>query len=197
MSLKKWVVLLLPSVFAIGLAVAVAGDSAHGGAGHREHAQAHGKGARPHGGEFVKLVREATRRFHDLEQAKAEGYQLLFGCVSGPDDGAMGMHYVNLGLVADGVLDPRRPEIVIYEPLPGGGRRLIGADYLIFYDTWHASNTGTPELMGQLMHLIESPNRYGLPAFYTLHVWAWKPNPTGAFVNWHTDVSCEEYSAKE
>src|SRR5687768_9837418 len=102
MSLKKWVVLLLPSVFAIGLAVAVAGDSAHGGAGHREHAQAHGKGARPHGGEFVKLVREATRRFHDLEQAKAEGYQLLFGCVSGPDDGAMGMHYVNLGLVADG-----------------------------------------------------------------------------------------------
>ena len=24
------------------------------------------------------------------------------------------------------------------------------------------------------MHLIESPNRYGLPAFYTLHVWAWK-----------------------
>ena len=41
------------------------------------------------------------------------------------------------------------------------------------------------------MHLIESPNRYGLPAFYTLHVWAWKPNPTGAFVNWHSDVSCE------
>jgi hypothetical protein len=132
-----------------------------------------------------------------VRQAQAEGYQLLFGCVSGPDDGAMGMHYVNLALVGDGVLDPRRPEIVIYEPLPNGGRRLVGADFLIFADTWHASNTATPELGGQLMHLISSPNRYGLPAFYTLHVWAWKPNPTGAFVNWHADVSCEQYDGKQ
>ena len=75
------------------------------------------------------------------------------------------------------MLDPRRPEIVIYEPTPNGGRRLIGADFLVFADAWHANNTGTPELGGQLMHLIEAPNRYGLPAFYTLHVWAWKPNP--------------------
>jgi len=28
--------------------------------------------------------------------AEAEGYSLLFGCVSGPDAGAMGLHYVNL-----------------------------------------------------------------------------------------------------
>jgi hypothetical protein len=144
----------------------------------------------------VKAVRESTRRFHDVNQAKAEGYHLLFGCVSGPDDGAMGLHYVNMALVADPTLDPRRPEIVIYEPLPNGGRRLIGADFLVFSADWHASNTGTPQVMGQLMHLIESPNRYGLPAFYTLHVWAWKPSPTGAFVNWHSDVSCENFDAK-
>jgi hypothetical protein len=117
----------------------------------------------------------------------------MFGCVSGPDDGAMGLHYVNMDLVLDGALDPRKPEIVIYEPLPNGGRRLIGADFLVFAEAWHASNTATPELGGQLMHLIDSPNRYGLPAFYTLHVWAWKPNPTGAFVNWHSDVSCEQF----
>lgn len=146
-----------------------------------------------HAGELVRIVRENTRRFHDVKQAEAEGYHLMFGCVSGPDDGAMGLHYVNMALVGDGVLDPRRPEIVIYEPLPNGGRRLIGADFLIFSEAWHASNQGTPELGGQLMHLIESPNRYGLPAFYTLHVWAWKPNPTGAFVNWHSDVSCEQF----
>ena len=109
----------------------------------------------------------------------------------------MGLHYVNMALVADGVLDPRRPEIVIYEPLPNGGRRLIGADFLVFADAWHANNTATPELGGQLMHLFESPNRFGLPAFYTLHVWAWKPNPTGAFVNWHSDVSCEQFDGQE
>lgn len=158
-----------------------------------EHPNEH----RPHSGDLVKVVKDATRRFRDVNVAKAEGYQLLFGCVSGPDDGAMGMHYVNLALVADGVLDPQKPEIVIYEPTANGGRRLIGADYLIFSDAWHANNTATPELMGQLMHLIDSPNRYGLPAFYTLHVWAWKPSPTGAFVNWHSDVSCENYNGQE
>ncbi len=120
----------------------------------------------------------------------------MFGCVSGPDDGAMGLHYVNMDLVLDPALDPSRPEIVIYEPTPNGGRRLIGADFLVFAADWHATNTATPELGGQLMHLIESPNRYGLPAFYTLHVWAWKPNPTGAFVNWHSDVSCEQFDGQ-
>jgi hypothetical protein len=158
-----------------------------------DHAQANK--LRPHSGDLVRAVREATRKYQDVNQATADGYQLLFGCVSGPDDGAMGLHYVNLSLVADGILDPRRPEIVIYEPLPNGGKKLIGADFLVFSETWHASNTATPELGGQLMHLIDAPNRYGLPAFYTLHVWAWKPNPTGAFVNWHSDVSCENYTA--
>jgi hypothetical protein len=28
---------------------------------------------------------------------------------------------------------------------------------------------------------------------YELHVWAWKDNPHGAFVDWHPNVSCEEY----
>jgi hypothetical protein len=68
--------------------------------------------------------------------AEAEGYHLLFGCVSGPDSGAMGLHYVNLSLVGDGELDPTRPEIVIYEPTPNGRLRLIGADYLVFADAW-------------------------------------------------------------
>jgi len=158
-----------------------------------EHPGSHSQ--QQHSGDLVRIVRDSTRRFLDVRKAEAEGYGLLFGCVSGPDDGAMGLHYVNMALVADPTLDPTRPEIVIYEPLPNGGRRLIGADFLVFSADWHASNTGTPQIMGQLMHLIESPNRYGLPAFYTLHVWAWKPSPTGAFVNWHSDVSCENYSA--
>jgi hypothetical protein len=157
----------------------------------------HGEGQQKlHSGELVQTVRDATRRFRNVAQAEAEGYQLMFGCVSGPDDGAMGLHYVNLALVADGVLDPSRPEIVIYEPTPNGGRRLIGADFLVFAADWHANNTATPELGGQLMHLFESPNRFGLPNFYTLHVWAWKPNPTGAFVNWHSDVSCEQFAGQ-
>jgi hypothetical protein len=145
---------------------------------------------------LVKMVRESTERFHDVAVAEAEGYHLLFGCVSGPDSGAMGLHYVNLALVGDGELDPTRPEIVIYEPGPNGRLRLIGADFLVFAEAWDRKGVGTPQLMGQLLHLFESPNRFGLPAFYTLHVWAWKENPTGMFVNWHAKVSCDGFNVQ-
>jgi hypothetical protein len=145
-------------------------------------------------GAFVRLVRESTERFRDVAVAQAEGYALHFGCVSGSDSGAMGLHFVKGSLVVDDVLDPTRPEILIYEPTPSGRLRLTGADYLVFAETWHRKHTATPELMGQLLHLFESPNRFGLPAFYTLHVWAWKDNPNGTFVNWHPDVSCDGFS---
>lgn len=143
---------------------------------------------------LVQAVREATERFQDVERARSEQYELQFGCVSGPDAGAMGMHFVNMGLVLDGEVDAARPEIVIYEPVPGGGLRLIGADYLVLADAWNTTHTSAPELMGQFFHFFEAPNRFGLPPFYTLHVWAWKDSPTGTFVNWNTNVSCDAYS---
>jgi hypothetical protein len=144
-------------------------------------------------GELVSIVRDATARYRDVASAQADGYELMFGCVSGSEWGAMGLHYVNMELVVDGKLDATRPEIVIYEPLPNARRRIVGADYLVFASDWHAKNAAAPQIEGQLMHLIESPNRYGLPAFYTLHVWAWKDNPNGPFVNWHPKVSCEAF----
>ena len=143
---------------------------------------------------FLKVVRDSTERFKDVSVAMAEGYVLQFGCVSGSDSGAMGLHYVNATLVGRGVLDPTRPQIVIYEPTPDGKLKLIGADYLVIAEAWHKTHTETPEMMGQLFHLFEAPNRFGLPAFYTLHVWAWKDNPNGVFVNWHPNVSCDSFA---
>ncbi|HEY4659857.1 MAG TPA: hypothetical protein VIG91_00035 [Terriglobales bacterium] len=144
-------------------------------------------------GALLNIVRQSTARFKDVSVAEAEGYSLQFGCVSGPDSGAMGLHFVNGAIVASGVLDATRPQIVIYEPQPDGRLKLIGADYLLIASTWDASHSGPPELMGQLFHYFETPNRFGLPAFYTLHVWAWKDNPNGAFVNWHPNVSCQSF----
>ena len=158
------------------------------------HAPTHTAAHQAPTGALIKVVREATERFRDVKAAEAEGYALTFGCVSGGEYGAMGLHYVNFPLVLDGVLDPTRPEIVIYEPQPDGRLKLVGADFLVLADAWHAKNAGPPQLMGQLFHLFESPNRFGLPAFYTLHVWAWKDNPTGMFVNWHAKVSCDGFS---
>jgi len=140
---------------------------------------------------LVATVREATERFKDVAVADAAGYKLQFGCVTGSESGAMGMHYVNGPLVMDGELDPSKPEIVIYEPGPKGTLKLVGADFLVLADAWNAKHSAPPEMGGQLLHLFEAPNRFGLPNFYTLHVWAWKPNPTGMFVNWHSKVSCD------
>ena len=147
-------------------------------------------------GTLLKIVRDSTERFKDVSVAEAEGYALQFGCVSGSDTGAMGLHYVNGNLVNSGVLDATRPQIVIYEPAPNGDLQLIGADYLVLADSWNATHSEPPQLMGQLFHYFESPNRFGLPAFYTLHVWAWKDSPTGAFVNWHSDVSCTAFNGQ-
>ena len=127
--------------FPLGLLVIVSAHAA---------AQSHGHtmDAKSASGAFVKLVRESTERFKDVAVAEHEGYGLQFGCVSGPDYGAMGMHFVNFPLVLDGTLDPTKPEIVIYEPLPNGGLRLIGADYLVLADAWNATHaaagTGRP-----------------------------------------------------
>jgi len=147
---------------------------------------------------LLKTVRDNTERFKDVSVAEREGYSLLFGCVSGPDSGAMGLHYVNLSLVAAGVIDATRPQIVIYEPMPDGHLQLIGADFLVIASDWDKAHPGqgAPQLMGQLFHYFESPNRFGLPAFYTLHVWAWKENPNGAFVNWHPNVSCQAFAGQ-
>jgi len=147
---------------------------------------------------LIKIVRDSTERFQDVAEAVREGYTLQSGCVSGPDQGAMGLHFVNSDLVSRGIIDPIRPQIVIYEPAGDGHLKLIGVDFLLIASVWDAdkTHTGPPQLMGQLFHFWESPKRFGLPAFYTLHIWAWKENPNGAFVNWHPNVSCQQFNGQ-
>lgn len=127
---------------------------------------------------LLKIVRGSTERFKDVSAAEVEGHALQFGCVSGPDSGAMGHHYINGAIVSRGELDSTH------------------TDFLLFTDAWDKKNQGPPELMGQLFHYLESPNRLGLPAFYTLHVWAWKDNTNGAFVDWYPNVSCQQFGGQ-
>jgi hypothetical protein len=145
-------------------------------------------------GALVQAVREATARFQNPTSAEGEKYFLNFGCVSGGDFGAMGLHFINMDFVKDGQINVNEPEIILYEPLPNGKFRLTGADYLVDAEQWDAANPGPPELMGQLFHLFDAPNRFGLKAFYTLHVWAWKDNPNGTFTNWNPNVSCDAFT---
>jgi hypothetical protein len=146
-----------------------------------------------HGGNapssLVQIVREATHSFLDVLIAQASGYGPAFGCVSGPQEGAMGVHYINAALVADGELDAWKPEALMYE-VSRGRARLLGVEYIVDAATWLAKHGGPPVLEGQLFHFVASPNRYGLPAFFELHVWAWRDNPSGTFADWNPRVSC-------
>ncbi|HEU4370039.1 MAG TPA: hypothetical protein VFV05_17595 [Methylomirabilota bacterium] len=142
---------------------------------------------------LVEEVRRATERFKDVAAATAAGYAPFLGCVSGPQEGAMGLHYVNNALVGDGLLDLQRPEALMYEA-KNGRLHLVGVEYIVIADAWNAKNQAPPTLMGQAFHHTGSPNRYGIPAFYALHVWAWKHNPHGMFVDWNPRVSCEGFT---
>jgi len=140
---------------------------------------------------LVQLVRDATRQFMDVDAATAAGYGPFLGCVSGPDHGAMGIHYVNGSLVGDGQIDASAPEALIYEP-SGDRLRLVGVEFIVIADQWLSAHGGTPPVLeGQVFNLVNSPNRYNLPPFFELHVWAWRNNPQGAFVDWNNHVSCE------
>lgn len=139
---------------------------------------------------LVQTVRDATRPFVDVTVAETSGYGPAFGCVSGPQEGAMGVHYVNGPLVADGELDAATPEALMYE-VSRGRARLLGVEYIVDAATWLARHGGPPTLEGQAFQLVSSPNRYGLPAFFELHVWAWRDNPSGTFADWNTRVSCD------
>jgi hypothetical protein len=197
MKVRRFAKQFLYSMIALAL-LSVCSVRALARDGHAHMATPQHNELTPEQANLVKTVRDSTERFKDVEVAKKAGYGLIFGCVTGPDAGAMGLHFLNGGLLDEvnntGVLDPTRPQIILYEPTSNGGFRLTGADFVVFAAEWDAKHPkDPPQLMGQIFHYFESPNRFGLPAFYTLHVWAWKDNPNGAFVNWHPTLSCEKF----
>ena len=138
---------------------------------------------------LIQIVRENTRQYADVNVATADGYAPFLGCVTGPDQGAMGLHYVN-GDLLNGTLDPKRPQALIYEPT-GGKMRLVGVEFIVFQAAWDSAHKGVPPVLeGQTLQFVDSPNRFGIPAFYELHVWAWRDNPLGAYVDWNLKVTC-------
>jgi hypothetical protein len=146
---------------------------------------------------LIEKVRAATARFKDIRVAISEGWVQGTPCVSGPDTGAMGVHFVQPARIAAGVLNADEPEALIYEPLADGAFRLVGVEFIVLANVWQKQHPagGTPALEGDLLNYVGAPNRYGLPAFYELHVWAWEHNPKGSFADWNTAVSCDKQGA--
>ena len=137
---------------------------------------------------LFQTVRNATKQYVDVNAATAAGYGPFLGCVSGSDHGAMGIHYVN-GNLLNGTVNATTPQALIYEP-SNGGMTLVGVEFIADAATWLKNNSAPPVLDGQTFLFVDAPNRFNIPAFFELHVWAWRHNPQGSYVDWNDYVSC-------
>jgi hypothetical protein len=144
----------------------------------------------------VGNARDASAAYTQQSAALASGYELLtdaagIACISEPGMGAMGVHYVKGALVGDGAIDPARPEALVYEVTDDSQLRLAALEYVVLQAAWDGAHSAPPELFGQKFSLTAAGNRYGLPAFYSLHAWLWKNNPSGMFAPMNPNVHCD------
>ena len=145
---------------------------------------------------FVPQIVQAlagTAQFHNVGRAVAAGYAPsdfpgvpgTAECFSNPA-GGMGIHYINGGLLTDGVISAAKPEALVYEPQANGTLRLVALEYVIFQAD---APSGPPSLVGQTFESNDGV-ALGIPAIYTLHAWIWKWNPSGLFADWNPRVTC-------
>jgi hypothetical protein len=177
------------TVSVLTLVVLLAGSIASAQSGIRPAGEAHEGHAAAVDDSLAARVREATSIYRDINQAIAAGYSQFGGCVSGPEVGAMGVHFVK-GSLVDGTLEVDRPEALIYE-FRNGVARLVGVEFITPAPVWDAQNGDLPVLAGHHLQYFGTPNRYRLPALYELHVWALRDNPNGTYVDWNPRVSCD------
>lgn len=139
---------------------------------------------------LVADVRHATAGFRDFDGVEDAGYGKFLDCFVNNEVGGMGQHYVNGDLVGDDVLDPMKPEALVYEPTEDGDMILVAFEYLVFADQWDPANSGreAPVLFDQEMHL--KTNIPDTPPVWTLHLWLWTDNPDGLFSDYNPIVFC-------
>ena len=146
----------------------------------------------------IHAARQATKNFQTPAQARKGGFTTLvrdkkgIACIAMPGMGAMGVHYLNPPRL-DGVIRLRQPEVLVYKFANNGHLRLAALEYLTTRDAWesvHGAGAPRPRLFGKRFILTGANNRFGLPAYYSLHAWVWKANPKGTFTMWNPRVYC-------
>jgi hypothetical protein len=139
----------------------------------------------------LDLMRQGTERYHSIQAAVADGFIALSPCVASPA-GGMGIHYGHPDRIGNGAVDPAAPEILLYEPIAGGGMSLVGVEFMVHGEAWHAAGNGAPPAVAGQPFDAPNPNHPDehVRPFYTLHVWLWKDNPAGMFAAFNPAVSC-------
>ena len=135
-------------------------------------------------------LHKAVDRFKDVRAAEKAGYVSTKECVSEAGRGAMGIHYLNGRLIADGRIDPLKPEILLYAPKDGGGLELVGVEWFkLDRDNDMATVDPVPKVHGAT---FDGPMDHDgkAPVHYDLHMWLYAKNPKGLFAQYNPRVSC-------
>jgi hypothetical protein len=143
-------------------------------------------------------VVHATAKYKSVAAAKGAGFALLkdkqgIACIAMddmPGMGAMGFHYVKGSRVADGRIDAKAPEALVYAPAGNGQLKLAAVEYVVLKAAWDAHHSAPPALFGHRFNFTPAGNRFGLPDYYSLHAWLFLHNPSGEFSMWNPKVSC-------
>ncbi|MBW6472256.1 MAG: hypothetical protein K0B14_03945 [Anaerolineaceae bacterium] len=144
----------------------------------------------------LAAVRNATAKYHDVNNALADGFVPDHECVFAPGLGGMGIHYINIDRIMDPTTNLLEPEILLYAP-SGNGLKLVGVEYML---TIGAPDSSIPDpvpipapvLFGIPFNGPMDAHGPGQPPHYDLHVWVWSPNPSGMFAMFNPNVSCGE-----
>ena len=150
---------------------------------------------RPGVSSAVTAARNATRAFHNLQRGENAGYGFFtdkkgIACIAMQGMGGMGVHFVNSTQVGNAAERVRTPEALVYRVDSHGKLVLSALEYVVLKSAWDATHHARPRLFGHTFNLTPAGNRYGLPAFYSLHAWVWYTNPAGMFTMWNPRVKC-------
>jgi hypothetical protein len=157
------------------------------------------KAADPSKAELDEL-RQALAKYQDPYVAVRDLYLSTVGCVHYDGEkmeghmyypkGAMGVHFVNLTI--NGPLDPKKPNVLIYEPVDGQ-LKLVAVEWLVPL----AGAKERPTILGQPFQGPMEGHEPLIPrgfTHYDLHAWLFKDNPEGMFSPTNPDVKCDGYS---
>lgn len=141
----------------------------------------------------VATIRHATYRFRDVDAAMEAGYEPMGECMDMPGEGAVGHVYMNHALMEDGVLDPKQPEILLYEARHhGSDLRLTGVGFhAVDEDQDVSTDDDRPSLLGHPLAGPMASHEPGMPIHYFLHAWVFKHNPSGNLAAENPRVDCD------
>ena len=144
-----------------------------------------------------KQIKNATKLYRNPAAAVAAGFIPTNEYAELPGVGGMGVHYVNPANLFDGVIDPVKPDILVYVPTKIGGRRLGAVEYFSRdADQDPTTDSDRPSLFGVPFDGPMPGHEPGMPVHYDLNVWLYAKNPAGQLAAWNPRVSCTPSSAE-